>query len=524
MKSTCLLFSSCHICSNFKFSKFSSMGALRKLASDTAIYGISTMLGRFLSYLLVALHTKLFLADQLAVQVQLYAYAGISLVLYTFGMETAFFRYARKEEDRQQYYNLILSAVITVSFIGSGLMFVFAQSIASYIQYPENARLVQWFAIIMATDAIVSIPFARLRLEGKGKKFVMIRVLNILISIFLNLFFLIICKDIYEGKYLISLQPFINLFYEVNRAPDLIILANLLANLTFFWMLRKELLDFKFQFNRELFKPVWVYAFPIMIMNAAGVINMLYDRSVMQFLLPKNFYPGRTTKEAIGIYGQCYKLSIFMNLAIQAFKYAAEPFFFSKGEDKNAPEVFARIMKYFIIICVMMWVAISVNVDLLAEIFLKRKIYHEGLSIVPWLLAGFLFLGIYYNLATWFKLTDKTKYGTYLTITGASVTILVSYILVPIVGYLGFAMAFASSGLVMMVICYLLGQKFYPVPYDISSALGYIITGALVIVFSAQFKFDDLAVSVGVHTVLILVLLLLSYQVEKKSLPEKLKF
>lgn len=500
------------------------MGALKKLASDTAIYGISTMLGRFLNYLLVALHTKLFLADQLAVQVQLYAYAGISLVLYTFGMETAFFRFARKEEDRQQYYNIILSAVLIVSSVGSGLMFVFAQPIASYIQYPENARLVQWFALIMATDAIVSIPFARLRLEGKGKKFVTIRVANILISIILNLFFLIVCKNIFEGKYLLSLQPAINSFYEPNRAPDLIILANLIANLTFFWMLRKELMDFKFQFNRQLFKPVWVYAFPIMIMNAAGVINMLYDRSVMQFLLPKNYYPGRTTKEAIGIYGQCYKLSIFMNLAIQSFKYAAEPFFFSKGEDKNAPEVFARIMKYFIIICVIMWVAISVNLDLLASLFLKRKMYHEGLPIVPWLLAGFLFLGVYYNLATWFKLTDKTQFGTYLTIIGASITILVSYILVPIFGYLGFAIAFAASGLSMMTLCYLMGQKFYPVPYDIKSALGYIISGGIVIVLSSLYKFDTLLVSVGAHAVLVLLLLLISYQIEKKSLPAQLQF
>ena len=165
-------------------------------------------------------------------------------------------------------------------------------------------------------------------------------------------------------------------------------------------MLRKELLDFRFVFSKDLFKPVWVYAFPILIMNAGGVLNTLFDRSFIQYLLPENFYPGRTNKQAIGIYIQCYKLSIFMNLAIQAFKYAAEPFFFSKGEDKNAPPVFAKITKWFVIICVLMWVGISLNVDLLAELFLKKKIFHEGIAVVPWLLAGFLFLGVYYNLAT----------------------------------------------------------------------------------------------------------------------------
>ncbi|PWJ59869.1 O-antigen/teichoic acid export membrane protein [Dyadobacter jejuensis] len=499
------------------------MSILKKLASDTAVYGISTMLGRFLNYLLVALHTKLFVADELAVQVQLYAYAGLSLVLYTFGMETAFFRFARKEADRQQYYNLILSAVILVSAIGSGLMMLNADQIADYIHYPEHTRLIKWFAIIMAIDAIVSIPFARLRLEGKGKKFVGIRVANILITIFLNLFFLLVCRDISQEKYLSALKPFIDLFYDPNRAPDYIILANLIANGLFLWMLRKELADFRFVFNRQLFKPVWVYAFPIMIMNAAAVVNMLFDRSIMQFLLPRNFYPGRTTKEAIGIYGQCYKLSIFMNLAIQAFKYAAEPFFFSKGEDKNAPIVFARIMKYFIIICVIMWVGIALNLDLLASLFLKRKMYHEALPIVPWLLAGFLFLGIYYNLATWFKLTDKTQYGTYLTLTGAAVTVLVSFGLVPHIGYLGFAIAFACSGLVMMTLCYFLGQKYYPVPYDIKSAVGYMVLGGSVIALSSLFHFKHLGISVAIHMGIIIVLLALTYWKERDALPAKLK-
>ncbi|WP_025762608.1 lipopolysaccharide biosynthesis protein [Dyadobacter tibetensis] len=499
------------------------MSVLKKLASDTAVYGISTMLGRFLNYLLVALHTKLFMADELAVQVQLYAYAGLSLVLYTFGMETAFFRFARKEEDRQQYYNLILTAVILVSSLGSGILILNANQVASYIQYPENAHLVRWFALIMATDAIVSIPFARLRLEGKGKKFVIIRVSNILINISLNLFFLIICRDIHQGKYLAFLQPLIAIFYDPSHAPDYIIMANLIANLLFFWMLRKEFADFRMVLNRKIFKPVWVYAYPIMIMNAAAVLNMLFDRAVMQFLLPPNFYPGRTTKEAIGIYGQCYKLSIFMNLAIQAFKYAAEPFFFSKGEDKNAPPVFARIMKFFIIICVLMWVGISINLDLLAELFLKQKMYHEALPIVPWLLAGFLFLGIYYNLAAWFKLTDKTQFGTYFTLTGATVTILVSVFLVPTIGYLGFAIAFATSGLSMAALCYYFGQKYYPVPYDLKSALGYIIMGAVLIAISNHFDIAHLGVSVGIHMLVFLLLIALTYWKEMKALPARLR-
>jgi len=495
------------------------MSVLKKLASDAAIYGISTMLGRFLSYLLVALHTKLFEPEQLAVQATLYAYAGLALVLYTFGMETAFFRFARQETDRKQYYNLILSVVIITSTFFSGLLFVFASPAAEFILYPESTNVVKMFAVIMAIDAVVAIPFARLRLEGKGKKFVTIKVTNILISIFLNLFFLIICRDIYYGKYLQLLKPAIDLFYNPLHAPDYIILANLIANISFFWMLRKELFDFQFVFSRDLFRPVWVYAFPILIMNAGGVLNTLFDRAFIQYLLPENFYPGKTNKTAIGIYAQCYKLSIFMNLAIQAFKYAAEPFFFSKGEDKNAPEVFAKVTKWFVVICVMMWVGISLNVDLLAELFLKKKIYHEGLAVVPFLLAGFLFLGVYYNLATWFKLTDKTQYGTFLTLTGASVVAILNIILVPRIGYLGCAIAFACSGFTMMSLCYYFGQKFYPVPYQVKSALAYIGTASLLIYLSSIFKIPDLTVAVPIHILVFILFACAALWIEKDALP-----
>jgi O-antigen/teichoic acid export membrane protein len=495
------------------------MSVFKKLASDTAIYGISTMLGRFLNYLLVALHTYLFDPEEIAAQGQLYAYAGIGLVIYTFGMETSFFRFARHEKDRTQYYNLILSAVMITSVALSGFLFAFASQVADLILYPESASVVRMFAFIMAIDAIVAIPFARLRLEGKGRKFVTIKVVNILISIFLNLFFLVFCRDVYAGHYLGVLRPAVELIYNPENAPDYIIVANLIANLLFFAMLRKELLDFKFVFNRQLFKPVWVYAFPILVMNAGGVLNVLFDRAFIQYLLPEGFYPGRSNKQAIGIYIQCYKLSMFMNLAIQSFKYAAEPFFFTKGEDKNAPEVFAKVTRWFVIICVVMWVAISLNVDLLAELFLKKKIFHEGIAVVPWLLAGFLFLGVYYNIATWFKLTDKTQYGTFLTLSGVSVVALLNFLLVPQFGYLGCAMAFACSGFVMMVLCYYFGQKFYPVPYDVKSALTYMIVGSVLIGLAWMYRIPDLTVSVLVHTLVIAVFVGAILLVERHSIP-----
>lgn len=495
------------------------MSVLKKLAGDTVLYGVSTILGRMLNYLLVPLHTKLFLPEQLASQVQLYTYAGLSLVVYTFGMESAFFYFARKEHDSQKYYNLILSAVILVSIFFSGSIYLMADSVAQIINYPDDAKLVRWMAIIMATDGIVAIPFARLRLEKKAKKFVAAKVFNILMNVGLNFFFLIVCHDIYDGEYLNFLKPAVDLFYDPAASVGYIVLANLIANLLFFAFLYKEFIDFKFVFDRTLFTPVWVYAFPLFIMNLAGVTNLLFDRTFLQYLLPQGFYPGRTTKAAIGIYGQCFKLSIFMNLAIQAFKYAAEPFFYSKAEDKNAPSVFADVMKWFIVICASMWVGICLNLHLLAELFLRKKVFHEGLAVVPWLLLGFLFLGIYYNLATWFKLSDKTQYGTFITLTGTFITILLNILLVPQIGYLGCGIAFASSGLVMTALCYYYGQKYYPIPYDLKSALKYILGGAVFILLDGFFIPSGTQLDMIYHMAFFFVFCVFVVFAEKNALP-----
>jgi O-antigen/teichoic acid export membrane protein len=254
-------------------------------------------------------------------------------------------------------------------------------------------------------------------------------------------------------------------------------------------------------------------------MNLAAVTNSFFDRAFLQYLLPENFYPGRTTRQAIGIYGQCFKLSIFMNLTIQAFKYAAEPFFFQKAEEKDAPETFALVMKWFVLFCVILWVGISVNLDLLATLFLRQPIYREGVYVVPWLLLGFLMLGIYYNLATWFKVTNKTHYGTYITIAGAFTTILLNFLLVPQIGYLGCAIAFAVSGIIMTGLCYYYGQKYYPVPYDIKSAVVAITFGTISIIAYRQWVEIDGFIGLVVDIAFAVAFAVLLFLKERKSLP-----
>ena len=498
------------------------MGVLKKLASETALYGVSTILGRLFNYVLVPIHTSLFLPSQLAVQVELYAYAGVAFTIYTYGMETTYFRFANASDNKQNYYNLIQSAIITSSLIMSGLLILLATPLTELMGFSGEQTVFVWMAVIMATDAIVAIPFARLRLEKQAKRFVAAKLVNIGLNVGLNFFFLYFCRDVNSGKYLPEIKPLVDTFYRPEIAPRYIVLANLVANLVFFWMLRRQFTHFKFVFNAQLFKPVWQYAYPILIMSLAGVTNMMSDRMFLRYLLPEGFYPGRSSEDALGIYGNCYKLSIFMNLAIQAFKYAAEPFFFSKAEDKNAPLLFARVMQWFIIVCIVIWLAVSLNLDLLGLI-LRRPIYREGLAVVPILLLAFLFLGIYYNLTTWFKLTNKTRYGTFITLAGATCNVLLNFLLVPQLGYMGSALTFMFSSFLMVALCYWLGQKYYPVPYNVASAVFYVLSAGLLIYLAYPIKSANFWLSFTYHSALLGLYFLVILVIERDAIPLKIK-
>jgi O-antigen/teichoic acid export membrane protein len=494
------------------------MSVLKKLAGETALYGVSSILGRLLNYLLVPLHTAVF-ADpsELAITVKLFAYVALLNVVYTYGMETAFFRFASRSDQPEKYYNVALTAIIITSTFFSLLIIAFATPIASYIGYPGTENLIIWLALILAIDAVVAIPFARLRLEKKPKQFVFARMANIFINVALNFFFLWFCRGVYEGEFLVSLQPAVNVLYNPALGVGYIILANLIANLAFFPLLGSLFTRFRFVLDRQTITTMWRYGYPILIVGLAGTVNLMFDRIFLSRLLPDGFYPNRTAEDALGIYGQCYKLSIFMSLAIQAFRYAAEPFFFSQSNNKNAPGVFADVTKWFIIVCAVIWLGVSVNLDWLGPLFLRKRVYWEGLAVVPVLLLGNLFLGVYYNISAWFKLTDRTQYGTYLTFAGAAITVIGNISLIPVLGYMGCAIAFAVSCVVMTGLCYLLGQKYYPVPYRLKSALGYIGGAGLLITLSYVLEIPHPVIRIGFHGLLCVIFLLAILLIEKPS-------
>lgn len=492
------------------------MSVLKKLAGETAMYGLSSIVGRLLGYLLVPLHTAVFLSGEFGAYSKLYAYVAFLNIVYTYGMETAFFRFSSKAKD-ESYYNLALTSLIITSSFLSGLIILFSPQIASALGYPDKTQLISWLAVIIAIDAIVAIPFARLRLQKKAKKFALTRIINIAINVLLNVFFLVFCRDVYEGQYLAGLKPFVDLIYYPSLGIGYIILANLIANALFLVLLYNEFAAYRFHFNWQMLKPMWIYGYPILIMGLAGTTNIMVDKLLIEELLPVGFYPGKTSAQALGIYSACYKLSIFMSLAIQAFRYAAEPFFFSQSEDKNAPGTFALVMKWFIVVCVVIWLGVSVNLDIIG-LFLRGEEYREGLEVVPVLLLANLFLGVYYNLSIWFKLTDRTYYGTWITLAGAFISIAGNILLIPVIGYMGCAYTFLVSCVIMTIICYALGNKYYPVPYDLKSASVYILSAGLLIVLANNISISNQIMATGFHLLLCLLFAALVFTIEKPNL------
>ncbi len=497
------------------------MNILKKLAGETVLYGLPSILGRSINFLLVLLHTYAFAPAESGILTELYLYVAFLNIIYTYGMETSYFRFAN-QFDSKYYYNLILTSIIFTSFVFSTLIIFSSSSIARLLHYPGIEMYIAWLALVVAIDAIVAIPFARLRFEKKAKWFAIVRMANIFLNVGLNLFFLIFCKDIYEGKYLPILKPFINYIYYPSLRLGYVFLANLLANLAFLPLLFKQFLDFKFQFNFNKLKPVLIYAYPILIMGLAGVLNLMFDRIALKYLLPEGFYPKYTSQEALGIYGSCYKLSVFMSLVVQAFRYAAEPFFFSQAKEKNSPAMFAEVMKWFVIVCCILWVVVSINIDWIGNVFLRRASYRDGLAVVPVLLLGNLFLGVYYNLTVWFKLTDKTIYGIYFTFGGAFINIILNVLLIPIMGFQGCAVAFTVSCISMTLACYILGEQKFPIPYPIKKILAYLISANVLIIIALKIKFENIFFGTLLHillcTIFAAIIYIMEFYFRKKKL------
>lgn len=473
------------------------MSKLKRLAGETVLYGLGSILPRMLNFLLVPLHTiNMFSKAEYGEITKLYAFVGVINIVYMFGMETAYFRFATKPgADNKRIFNLAQTSVIIISGAITILLIAFATPISSSLQI-SNPQFVTWLALTMLVDALVAIPFARLRLEKRPLHFASAKIFNVLVLVGLNYYFL-----------KINYNPEVGIGY--------VFLANLIANAIFLLFFIKTLLSWRPVWDKSLSPQMFHYAYPVMITGVAGMINEMFSRSMLDWRLPENFYQGISAKEAGGIFGACYKFAVFMNLGIQAFRYAAEPFFFSNAQDKNSPVLFAKVNHYFVITCCIVLLGIGINLDALK--YLIGENFWSGLSIVPVLLLAYLFLGIYYNLSVWFKLTDKTYWGTIITLLGVIITIGGNFILIPILGFMGSALAALLCYSVMAISCYLLGQQNYPIPYTVTRDIGYIIFTYAVLTMVNKVVIDNQWLAIGFHAVVILVFLAFIYLIERKN-------
>ncbi|MFZ1687909.1 MAG: polysaccharide biosynthesis C-terminal domain-containing protein [Flavobacteriales bacterium] len=470
------------------------MSTLRKLAGQTAIYGLSSIVARFLNFLLTPLYTSkgVFPPEEFGVITSLYAWAAFITVVLTFGMETTFFRFANaphpptpSPKERGSGSSPLLGrgaggevgayATAFFSVAGLSLFFVlvcalFPGAIASGIRYPEQSKLVLMLAIALGLDAMTALPLARLRKEGRPWRFVAANVSSIAVTMVLSLFYFAYAMPMVKAG---ETNALIDAVYDPAFGVGYVFLINLIASGVKFLMLVPQWPSLK-QFDRALLKPMLVFAGPLAVAGLAGMVNETADRTVLKYLLP-----AETADAQIGIYGACYKLAILITLFIQAFRMGAEPFFFSHAKEPNSKQTFARIMNIFVAVCMSAFLCVMLFLDVF-KWFIPNEAYWEGLRVVPILMLANVFLGIYYNQSVWYKLGDRTKAGSTIALIGAAITLVLLFTLIPVFGYMGAAWATLACYASMAAISYVWGQKHWPVPYNVTRVLLY-MAGAVVL-------------------------------------------
>ncbi|MCW3106652.1 MAG: polysaccharide biosynthesis protein, partial [Segetibacter sp.] len=396
------------------------MSGLKKLAGQTMWYGVSSIAARFINYLLTP-----YLTDTSVLKVSNYGkmslvYAAIPLlnVLFTYGFETAYFRFSQRKEYQNSIYSTASISLFLSTIVLSFLLWIFRGTLSSFAGIADEPQLIELTILIIALDTLAAIPFAKLRLEGRPIKYALIRISNILVYISATVFFLSYCPKI------IARNPnsWINLFYRTDINPvTYIVVANLLASALTLLLLMGQIGSIKLHFNIRLWKEMMIYSLPLIIVGLGGMINETFDRLMLNW-----WVPGSLTfkEEQVGIYSACYKLSLLISLFIQAFRMGAEPFFFKQAEGLNPQRTYARVMKFFVITVTLMFLLVSLYIPVIK--YFVGKDYWAGLGVVPILLLANIFLGIYYNLSIWYKLGNKTKAGAWITIIGAAITITIN--------------------------------------------------------------------------------------------------
>lgn len=486
------------------------MNPFRKLLGDTAIYGVSSIVGRFLNWWLVPYHAGIFRPAEYGVVSNLYGYVAFAIILLTYGMETGYFRFASKSDTREKVFSTSVISLFTTTLLFLLVMFFFRGEIASAMQYGNHPEFVWWLALTVGLDAVTAIPFAQLRLQGRPVKFAVVKLVNIGLNIGFNLFFLSLCPLIAQNHP----EGIISSIYDPSIGVGYVFIANLLASLSTLLLLLPEILTVRLSFDRVLFRKMMNYSFPILVIGMAGMVNQNIDKILIPFLIPAEKDP----MFQLGIYGANYKLGVLMNMFIQAFRYAFEPFFFARSSEESSedPGIYAVVMKYFIIFGLLIFMGMTLYIDIVKLLIPVE--YHPGLKVVPLILMADLFFGIFFSASIWYKLKDRTWYGAYIALTGAVITILLNFLLIPVMGYMGSAITVFICFFIMMVINYFWGQKYYPIPYDLKRIGLYFAAAVLLFALSLFTSGLHSFLKFFLHSLLMLLFLGVVFAFEKREI------
>lgn len=489
--------------------------SIKKLAGQTVWYGLSNIGARFLNVILTpiityVLHTKAGQAEygDYSVLMSTIAFAN---VIYTYGMETAYFRFSVNKDEREQLFQTTFSSLLVSTLLLSAIIVLFRVDIESFLGLSGHPEYVVWCAAIMGIDTLAAIPFARLRQEERPRKYAFTKVAGIFVNIILTLFFIT-----WSPGYVQAHPDGAYAHWYIQYSNTGFLLLSLLAqSVITFLLLWKEWAGFRMRFNTSLWNKIMIYSWPMIIVGLGGMVNETIDRLMLRRLLPVG---EEAAKIAVGIYSANYKLAIFITLFIQAFKMSAEPFFFSQSADKKAPQLYARVMKWFVITLCIAFLFTALYLDVWK--YFVGASYRGGLGVVPILLAANIALGIYYNLSVWYKITDKMYMGMLITLVGATLTLVLNFVFIPQYGMYACAWATLAAYGIMMVLSYVMGQKYFPVPYPAKKLLIYM--AVMLLLFFAQkgvmYLTDTVALRLATGTVFMFLFLLFIFRSEGEEL------
>ena len=470
------------------------MKEVRKLAGQTIIYGLGTIIPRFLHYaVLTPFYTRIFTdTSDYGTVTEIYAWMVLLLVVLTYGMETGFFRFVQNKEESEKVYSTALISLLVTSLLFVVLVNVFIDPVSAVMNYRNNHDYIRMFAGIVAIDAFTAIPFARLRKENRPILFSVIKLFNVFITLGLVFFFLKIAPGIYERS-----NGWFRTVYNPGYKVGYIFVANLISSGATLVMLLPFILKIRFVFDLQLWKRMILYSFPLLLAGLSGSVNDAIDKVLLRRMIGEE-----EGLAIVGKYGAAYKIGVLMALFIQMFRFAAEPFFFERAKHSEAKETYAFVMKYFVIM--MLIVFLGINLYISGFQYIVGSNYRDAIVVVPIISMGYLLYGIYINHSIWYKLNDLTRYATYITLIGAIITILINVIFIPVFGYMASAWAHIASYGSMIIISFVFAEKHYKVNYDIKKLLPYFIMAIAMVLFGQYFKYPNLVAELLINTVFII--------------------